>query len=173
MSKTKLRLLSLEAVSSGMAMNTPCPGYATQGGCAHTMSLNVRPQNPWFDMHRSCTINDAHMRALHAGIGDVNMAYQALQTALSMDETHAEALTNLAVLEVRQGNDSNALVHFQLAQQVAPHAYEAWYNGALVSMRKGNLEDCYKQARCALEAFPDHSDTKDLLKQMQQQFNAL
>ena len=110
---------------------------------------------------------------VHAGIGDVNMAYQAFQVAVAMDNTHAEAYTNLAVLEVRQANDSTALSHFQSAQKLAPHAYEAWYNGALVSLRTGNLEDCYRQAQCALEAFPDHSDTQDLLKQLQSQFNAL
>ena len=110
---------------------------------------------------------------MHAGIGDVNMAQQAFRVAVSMDATHAEALTNLAVLEVRQGNDSVALARFQVAQKLAPHAYEAWYNGALVSMRTGNLEMCYRQAKCALEAFPDHNDTKDLLKQLQLQFGAL
>lgn len=110
---------------------------------------------------------------MHAGIGDVNMAYQAFGVATAMDSTHAEALTNLGVLEVRQGNDNSALVHFQAAQKIAPLAYEAWYNGALVSMRAGNLQECYSQATTALAAFPDHSDTQDLLKQLQLQFNAL
>lgn len=108
-----------------------------------------------------------------AGIGDVNMAYQAFSIASAMHSTHAEALTNLGVLEVHQGNDSAALRHFQAAQKMAPHAYEAWYNGALVSMRAGNLQECYSQATSALGAFPDHSDTKDLLKQLHMQFNAL
>ena len=108
-----------------------------------------------------------------AGIGDVNMAYQAFTTASAVNSTHAEALTNLGVLEVQQGNDAAALRRFQAAQKMAPHAYEAWYNGALVSMRAGNLQECYSQATSALDAFPDHSDTKDLLKQLQSQFNAL
>lgn len=108
-----------------------------------------------------------------AGIGDVNMAYQAFSIASAMDSTHAEALTNLGVLEVHQGNDSAALRRFQAAQKMAPHAYEAWYNGALVSMRAGNLQECYSQATSALGAFPDHSDTKDLLKQLHMHFNAL
>ena len=101
------------------------------------------------------------------------MAYQAFRVAIGMNSTHAEALTNLAVLEVRQGNDKIALTHFRSAQKLAPQAYEPWYNGALVSLRTGNLEDCYMQAQCAIEAFPDHSDTQDLLKQLQTQFNAL
>ena len=101
------------------------------------------------------------------------MASQAFRVAAAMDSTHAEALTNLGVLEVRQSNDAAALSHFQAAQKLAPHAYEAWYNGALVSMRAGNLQDCYSQAKSALEAFPDHTDTQDLLKQVQIQFNAL
>lgn len=107
------------------------------------------------------------------GIGDINMAHQAFSVASSMDGTHAEALINLGVLEVRQGKDSAALGHFQAAQKLAPHAYEAWYNGALVSMRAGNLQDCYTQAKSALEAFPGHTDAQDLLKQLQAQFNAL
>ena len=110
---------------------------------------------------------------MHAGIGDVNMAYQAFSVATAMNSTHAEALTNLGVLEVRQGNDGAAWQHFQSAQRMAPKAYEAWYNGALVSMRAGNLQKCYSQAKSALAAFPDHSDTQDLLKQMHLQFNAL
>ena len=110
---------------------------------------------------------------INAGIGDVNMAYQAFSVAIAMEATHAEALTNIGVLEVRQGNDSAALGHFQAAQKIAPLAYEAWYNGALVSMRAGNLQECYSQATSALAAFPDHSDTQDLLKQLQVQFNAL
>lgn len=101
------------------------------------------------------------------------MAYQAFRTAVGVHSTHAEALTNLGVLEVRQGNDKMALSHFHSAQKVAPHAYEAWYNGALVSLRTGNLEECYKQAQSALEAFPDHSDTQDLIKQLQTQFNTI
>ena len=112
-------------------------------------------------------------RVFDADIGDVNMAYQAFRVAAAMDSTHAEALTNLAVLEVRQGKDSIALSHFQAAQKIAPHAYEAWYNGALVSLRTGNLEECYKQAQSALEAFPEHSDAQELLRQLQSQLDAL
>ena len=101
------------------------------------------------------------------------MAYQAFQVAISIDSTHAEALTNMAVLEVRQGNDSIASSHFRAAQKLAPHTYEAWYNGALTFMRTGNLEEGYHQASCALAAFPEHSDTLDLINQMKLQFSAL
>lgn len=110
---------------------------------------------------------------LNAGIGDVMMAYQAFSIASAMDTPHAEALTNVGVLEVQQGNDSAAIRRFQAAQKMAPHAYEAWYNSALVSLRAGNLQECYSQATSSLRAFPDHSDTQDLLKQLQLQFNAL
>ena len=119
------------------------------------------------------TMSQDNLLVMDAGIGDVNMAYQAFSVVSAMDSTHGEALTNLGVLEVRQGNDRAALGHFQTAQKMAPLAYEAWYNGALVSMRAGDLQECYCQATSALSAFPDHSDTQDLLKQLQLQFNTL
>lgn len=107
-----------------------------------------------------------------AGIGDADMAQQAFHIAIAMDSMHGEALTNLGVLEVRQGHDTKAMSHFQAAQKLAPHGYEAWYNGALISMRAGNLQDCYSQAQSASAAFPDHTDTQDLLR-LQSQFDAL
>lgn len=39
------------------------------------------------------------------GIGDVSWAQQCLRLAVSLEPAHAEAWNNLAVLEMRKGND--------------------------------------------------------------------
>ena len=86
---------------------------------------------------------------------------------------HAESITNLGVLEVRRGNDAAALSHFQAAQKLAPLSYEPWYNGALVSFRAGNLEESFRQVQEAQKAFPDHFDSQELSRQLQNSFIAL
>ena len=101
------------------------------------------------------------------------MAYQAFSTAVAMMSDHAESLTNLGVLEVRQGNDAAAMDHFRAAQKLAQHSYEPWFNGALVSFRAGNLEDSYRQVAAAIQAFPEHYESQELLKQLQASFMAL
>jgi len=108
-----------------------------------------------------------------AGIGDVNMAFQAFSTAIAIASDHAESLCNLGVLEVRRGNDAAALSHFKAAQKLARHSYEPWYNGALVSHRTGNLEESHTQVQTALEAFPEHYDSQELLRQLQASFVAV
>lgn len=108
-----------------------------------------------------------------AGIGDVNMAYQAFSTAVAVAGDHAESLCNLGVLEVRRGNDTSALKHFKAAQKLAQHSYEPCFNGAVVSFRTGNLDESYTQVQAALEAFPEHFESQELLKQLQASFVAL
>lgn len=131
-----------------------------------------------------CSMNDCvhvlcykgqHNNRFHctAGIGDVNMAFQAFSTAVAIASDHAESLCNLGVLEVRRGNDAAAMTHFKAAQKLAQHSYEAWYNGALVSHRTGNLEESYAQVQSALEAFPEHYDSQELMRQLQASFVAV
>lgn len=101
------------------------------------------------------------------------MAHQAFSTAVAVACDHAESLTNLGVLEVRRGNDTAAMAHFKAAQKLAQCSYEPWFNGALVSFRTGNLEDSYRQVQMSLEAFPEHYDSQELLKQLQASFVTL
>lgn len=101
------------------------------------------------------------------------MAHQAFTIAVAIASDHAESMTNLGVLEVRKGNDAAALGHFQAAQKLAPLSYEPWYNGALVSSRAGNLEDSFTQVQEALKTFPEHFDSQQLSRQLQNSFIAL
>jgi len=58
------------------------------------------------------------------GIGDLGLAYQAFKIAISEDSNHAEAYTNLGVLELRKGNIDAARSNFSTAHTLAPHMFE-------------------------------------------------
>lgn len=100
-------------------------------------------------------------------LGDINLAYQALHIVLALDPNHAESHVNLGVVEARKGNDNNALAHATTAQRIAPWLYEGWFNGALVSLRMGDMQAAYTQCKKSLEIFPEHSDSQELLNQIQ------
>ena len=89
--------------------------------------------------------------------------------AVAINSSHAEAHTNLGVLEVRAGDKGAAMGHYAKAQQLAEHAYEPWYNGALLASREGNVEQAFKQVTKALEAYPEHVDSQELRKELQAQ----
>ncbi|KAM6201741.1 tetratricopeptide repeat protein 8 isoform 5-T5 [Rhynchocyon petersi] len=79
------------------------------------------------------------------GIGDVNLAHQCFRLALVNNNSHAEAYNNLAVLEMRKGH----------VEQI------------------GDLQRSYVAAKKSEETFPDHVDTKHLIKQLKQHFAML
>ena len=89
--------------------------------------------------------------------------------AVAINSSHAEAHTNLGVLAVRAGDKGAAMGHYAKAQQLAEHAYEPWYNGALLASREGNMEQAFKQVTKALEAYPEHVDSQELHKELQAQ----
>jgi tetratricopeptide repeat protein 8 len=111
-----------------------------------------------------------NVAAVAVGLGDVTMAYQALKVALALDPSHAEAHVNLGVLEVRKGNHAAGAAHFSTAQRLADWLYESWYNGALAAMRAGDLQSAFKQCQKALEAFPEHADSQELMQSLKEQF---
>jgi len=103
-------------------------------------------------------------------IGDVKLAYQALKVAAAVDGSHAESHNNLGVLELRRGNVEAARVHFHTAQSLADHLHEPHYNAALLAYKLGEFETSFEQASKSKAAFPAHSDTVDLLKQLDSHF---
>nr|XP_039250365.1 tetratricopeptide repeat protein 8-like [Styela clava]XP_039250373.1 tetratricopeptide repeat protein 8-like [Styela clava]XP_039250382.1 tetratricopeptide repeat protein 8-like [Styela clava]XP_039255326.1 tetratricopeptide repeat protein 8-like [Styela clava]XP_039255327.1 tetratricopeptide repeat protein 8-like [Styela clava] len=107
------------------------------------------------------------------GIGELNMAYQCLRLAVSIDNSHAEAYNNLGVLELRQGDIDKAKVFFTSSQELAPGSYEAHYNQATLSQSLGDLQTTYISTMRATEAFPEHVDSKDLLKVLKDHFTSL
>ncbi|WAR19431.1 TTC8-like protein, partial [Mya arenaria] len=104
------------------------------------------------------------------GIGDNTLAYQAFRLALSNNNDHAEAYNNLGVLEMRKGHVDMARAFFQAAYVICPHMYEPHYNWAQLADQLGDLQSSYNSAKRAVEAFKDHVDSKDLLKQLQHHF---
>lgn len=107
------------------------------------------------------------------GIGDLNLAYQALKIAISIDPSHAEAYANIGVLELRKGNVDHARANFTKAQEMAPHMFEPFFNGALLAFKLGDCEQSYGLGLKSLEAFPTHADTLELLQQLRKHFSTL
>ncbi|KAM6201740.1 tetratricopeptide repeat protein 8 isoform 4-T4 [Rhynchocyon petersi] len=107
------------------------------------------------------------------GIGDVNLAHQCFRLALVNNNSHAEAYNNLAVLEMRKGHVEQARALLQTASSLAPHMYEPHFNFATISDKIGDLQRSYVAAKKSEETFPDHVDTKHLIKQLKQHFAML
>jgi len=107
------------------------------------------------------------------GIGDLGLAYQAFKIAVSVDSHHAEAFDNLGVLELRKGNIEQARSNFKTAQDIAPFLFEPFFNGALLAYKLGDFQEAFELVEKALVAFPDHSDSKELRKQLSHQFTML
>uniref|UniRef100_A0A8C9RZW8 Tetratricopeptide repeat domain 8 n=1 Tax=Scleropages formosus TaxID=113540 RepID=A0A8C9RZW8_SCLFO len=79
------------------------------------------------------------------GIGDLTLAYQCFKLTLANNNDHAEAYNNLAVLELRRGR----------IEQV------------------GDLQSSYMAAQKSEDAFPEHVDTQQILKNLRQHFAVL
>jgi len=72
----------------------------------------------------------------------------------------------MGVLELRRGRMAQSRSHFETAQRLNPEIYEAQYNGALLSYRKGELEISYRQLKCSLDAYPEHVDSGVLMNRL-------
>ena len=107
------------------------------------------------------------------GVGDLGLAYQALKIAINIDPNHAESFNNLAVLELRKGNIESAQDLFKSSINQAPHLFEPVFNNGLLAFKLGEFRDSYVFANKALGAYPDHVESKDLLKQLHQHFSTL
>ena len=100
-------------------------------------------------------------------------APQAFKISISEDSNHAEAYSNLGVLELRKGNIDAARSNFSTAHSLAPHMFEPCFNGALLAFKLGDFQDSYELAQKSLAAFPDHHDSHELLKQLRTHFTML
>lgn len=107
------------------------------------------------------------------GIGDSNLAYQAFKVAISVDPNNAESYNNLGILELRKGNIQVSRSHFLSAQKLGGHLYEPFYSGALVAFKLGDTQESYEMCVNSLRAFPDHSDSKELMKSLKKLFLSL
>jgi len=111
----------------------------------------------------------------HVGInvGDLGLAYQAFKIAVSNNPNHAEAFNNLGVLEMRKGNMEQANNNFTQAQKLSSFLFEPSYNAALFQFKSGDLNESYQSVNKSLEVFPEHMDSKELLKRLKQYFHTI
>lgn len=61
----------------------------------------------------------------------------------------------------------------QTAASLAPHMYEPHFNLSILSEKIGDLQSSYTAAQKSEDAFPEHVDTQQLLKQLREHFAAL
>ena len=107
-------------------------------------------------------------------LGDHGLAYQAFKVAVSVNPAHAEALNNLAVLELRRcGNISEPLKQRQALEQAnsflesatenGPHLFEPAYNRALTAFQKlGDFQECHEYVKKASAVYAQHVESKEL-----------
>eukprot|EP00913_Durusdinium_trenchii_P023993 g22534.t1 len=107
------------------------------------------------------------------GVGDLGLAYQAFKIAISVDPNHAESYNNIGVLELRKGNVEQAQAQFGTAMRLAPHLFEPAFNGGLLAFKLGEFQDSFELANKALEAYPEHIESKELIKQLKAHFSSL
>ncbi|KAJ8396887.1 hypothetical protein AAFF_G00012100 [Aldrovandia affinis] len=112
-------------------------------------------------------------QSVRNGIGDLTLAYQCFKLALANNNDHAEAYNNLAVLELRKGRIEQAKAFLQTASSLAPHMYEPHFNFSTLSDTVGDLQSSYIAAQKSEDAFPDHVDTQQILKNLRQHFAVL
>eukprot|EP00455_Lapot_gusevi_P018693 TRINITY_DN20242_c0_g1_i10.p1 TRINITY_DN20242_c0_g1~~TRINITY_DN20242_c0_g1_i10.p1 ORF type:complete len:501 (+),score=88.98 TRINITY_DN20242_c0_g1_i10:70-1572(+) len=107
------------------------------------------------------------------GIGDLNLAFQAFKIAISIDPNHAEAFNNLGVLELRKGSVEQARSNFHTSATLASHNFEPHFNSALLAFKLGDCQESHDLALRALQAYPDHTDSHELIKQLKRHFTHL
>jgi len=105
------------------------------------------------------------------GVGDLNLAYQSLKVAVSIDNTHAESFNNLGVLELRQENIEEAKSCFDTAIKLGPFLYEPLFNSALLSYKMGNYQEAFVLVNRVLkDIYPEHTDSQELQRKLKQNF---
>ena len=115
------------------------------------------------------------------------MAYQCFRLALAANNDHAEAYCNLGVLEMRKGNTEQAKSLIQSAMTLGFYTFEPFYNYALLSFevkidfsqnytgtlhcythrfQLGDHQSSYSACMKSLELFPEHADSQELMKKL-------
>ena len=60
-----------------------------------------------------------------------------------------------------------------MAQKEGDHTFEPYFNGALMAFKAGDFQDSFDLVSKALSAFPDHTESHELLKQLKSHFSLL
>lgn len=101
------------------------------------------------------------------GLGDLSLAYQALKISISFNPDHFEAFNNLGVLEMKKGSIDQAKSNFLISCKNTDYSFEPYYNYANVRYKQGELEESIKFTRKALEIYPMHFESKELVNKIQ------
>ncbi|KRX09628.1 hypothetical protein PPERSA_09298 [Pseudocohnilembus persalinus] len=111
---------------------------------------------------------------IYINLGDLGMAYKCLKVVLSYDPTHAEAYNNLGILEIRK-NGSIERGKYELAQSRKEGEFliEPHYNSALWAYNSSEFQQAYDFVKKALEIYPDHADSKKLLKNIENKLKVI
>lgn len=108
------------------------------------------------------------------GIGNTNLAHQAWEVAASIDPQNAEAVSNLASLDLRQESTSLAAhANLKLARTLGPHLFEPFHNGAVAAFKAGDVAGAFALVQQALSVFSAHADSLELLEQIKLSFAAM
>ena len=113
-------------------------------------------------------------------LGDNGLSYQAFKIAASINPQHAEALNNLAVLEMRRYKTTDDSTRRDLAlanaqgflsgsTEFGPHLFEAAFNRSLLAFNNaGEFEEACKFAKMSLELYKTNPDAIDLLRSVEE-----
>lgn len=77
------------------------------------------------------------------------------------------------VLELRKGNVEQARSNFDRSSKLGQFLFEPSYNGGLLAFKTGEYQDSFTATKKALEIFPEHADSKELMKGLKQHFSII
>lgn len=108
--------------------------------------------------------------------GDKQLAIQCFKLALVANNEHAESYNNLGVIEMmansrNQNNPSIDQIQkskslFQTSSSLGSHLYEPNYNLALIGERNGQYDLCYEYSKKAINIYPDHYSSQQIIQRM-------
>jgi len=105
------------------------------------------------------------------GLGDLSLAYQALKISISFNGDHFEAFNNLGILEIKKNSFEQAKSNFLISCKNTDYSFEPYYNYANLRYKQGELEESIKFAKKAIEIFPQHFESKELITKIQKELN--
>ena len=90
--------------------------------------------------------------------------------SISYNANHAESYNNLGVLELRKTNVEQSKSNFLQSTKSATYLFEPIFNLAYLHYKRGEFQQSFTQVHAALRIFPEHADSKELLRYLQRHF---
>lgn len=95
--------------------------------------------------------------------GNYEAAIHHYQEALRIRGCDAEALNNLATLQLEQGNVQGALQHYQTAIECRPNSAEPHNNLGHLLLQLGQVQDALTHCQRAVEIYPGYAEAHNNL----------